>query len=562
MKTQQVVCIDCGAHADYHPSRLACPVCGSTWLEACYDLSTLSSWLLEKLPARPFNLWRYAELLPVPALPPSLQLGEGGTPLLHAGKLGTMLGLPQLYFKDERKNATASFKDRQAAVNVAAFLYYNIDQAVVASTGNVAISYSAYCARTGINLWAFITSLVPAIKMHEIALYGTRMVKVTGTYDQAKTLAAEFARERNLFIDRGPRNIATIESMKTIAFEIAEQLGNFHTPSEGFPFQAPDWYIQAVSGGMGPLGVLKGFQELLAMGWIESLPSIACIQTDGCSPMVQAWKQNAPEAFVVERPSTHISTLTTGNPGRSYALLRERMEAAAGGVMESVSDEEAFRAMVMLARTEGLSVEPAAAVAFAGAIKLAQEGVLKPEDRIVINCSGHTVPIEHRQIPSGWSLDIDLSTPTPTEHPQDGLLAALTMLDERHTREILIVDDHPDARRLIQRILLTQGKYAIREAGSGPEALAEALRNPPDLILLDIMMPEMDGFTVIDHLKENPATASIPIIVITAKSLTAQERRILEGQIARFMLKGDLLDEDLLSEVVRSIQNEDPRNES
>ena len=86
-------------------------------------------------------------------------------------------------------------------------------------------------------------------------------------------------------------------------------------------------------------------------------------------------------------------------------------------------------------------VEPAAAVAFAGTIKLAQGGVLKPEDRIVINCSGHTVPIEHRQIPAGWSLDIDLSKPALTEHPQDGLLAALTMLDERRTREILIVDD-------------------------------------------------------------------------------------------------------------------------
>jgi len=556
MSHQRIVCLDCGHEDGYHPLNLFCPQCGGSWREARYDLNSAAT-LRRNFTQRPFNLWRYGELLPVSTLPPSLQLGEGGTPLLHTGKLGSMVGLPSLYLKDERQNSTISFKDRQAAVNVAAFIQHGIDEVVVASTGNVAIAYSAYCARAGIKLWAFITSLVPAVKMHEIALYGTRMVKVTGTYDQAKKLAAEFAEQRDLFLDRGARNIATIEAMKTIAFEIAEQLAGFHQSGDGPLFKAPDWYIQAVSGGMGPLGVLKGFQEMKAMGWIDRVPAIACIQTEGCAPMANAWKNNADAPIVVERPNTHISTLTTGNPGRSYELLRNRMLAGSGGVMESVSDEEAIRAMVTLARTEGLSIEPAAAVALAGTIKLATQGIFKLDDTVVINCSGHTVPIEYSQIPASWSRDIDLASSPLSERPHDGLLAALTLLDQKRTREILIVDDHPDARRLIKRILLSQAEYIIREAGSGPEALAEAQRNPPDLILLDLMMPEMDGFNVISHLKEETVTAAIPIIVITAKSLSREEQQYLDGQINRLMTKGDLLDGDLLDEVERSIQSGD-----
>ena len=104
-----------------------------------------------------------------------------------------MLGLAHLYIKDERQSPTASFKDRQAAVTVAALKEAGITEAVVASTGNVAMSYAAYCARAGITLWAFLTSLVPSAKMREVAIYGTQVVKVTGTYDQAKQLASEFA---------------------------------------------------------------------------------------------------------------------------------------------------------------------------------------------------------------------------------------------------------------------------------------------------------------------------------------------------------------------------------
>ncbi len=158
-------------------------------------------------------------------------MGEGGTPLFPASNLGMMLGLNHLYIKDERQGPTASFKDRQAAVTMAALKEAGVTEAVVASTGNVAIAYSAYGARAGIKIWAFLTSLVPAAKMHEVALYGTQVVKVTSTYDQAKHLAAEFARKQGLYLDRSARSMLNVEAMKTMAYEIAEQLGAVYSDS-------------------------------------------------------------------------------------------------------------------------------------------------------------------------------------------------------------------------------------------------------------------------------------------------------------------------------------------
>jgi threonine synthase len=135
--------------------------------------------------------------------------------------------------------------------------------------------------------------------------------------------------------------------------------------------RTPDWYVQAVSGGMGPIGVYKGFRELKQMGLIDKIPALVPIQADGCAPMVTSWKQGLEKAIPVVTPKTRIETLATGDPGRSYTILRERVNET-NGVFESVSDEDTFRAMHVLAKMEGISAEPAAAVAFAGLFQCAQ----------------------------------------------------------------------------------------------------------------------------------------------------------------------------------------------
>jgi threonine synthase len=561
-----VKCLDCGLEAPYAPLATNCPRCNGEWREARYDYDSLRDTLIPKLQHRPFRLWRYHELLPIYTPYPEISLGEGGTPLIKATNLGTMLGCSNLYIKDERQGPTASFKDRQAAVTIAALKEAGITEAVIASTGNVAIAYSAYAARAGIKLWAFLTSLVPAEKMREVAIYGTQVVKVTSSYDQAKQVAAEFARQRGLYLDRGTRSISSVEGMKTIAFEIAERLGERLSSSSAdgngsvdksigtnvpitTPWRAPDWYIQAVSGGLGPIGVQKGFAELYQMGLIDKIPAIAAIQAEGCSPMVQAWRNKEKIAQPVNSPRTHIATLSTGDPGRTYTLLQERMIQGGGGFFESVSDEETFRTMHVLAKMEGLSVEPAAAVAFAGLIKLLRAGKINPRDIIVVNCTGHTMAIEPLILGKGWARNVVLSTLAAHETPEEGLLAALSRVTEDRYHKVLIIDDTPEARRLILRIMQSQGNYTLMEASNGREGLDLANRQRPDLIILDLMMPEMDGFAVLDQLKANPDTASIPVIVVTAKELTAQEKDRLSGQIESLMQKGNFMDNELLSEI-------------
>ena len=542
-----IKCLDCGHNAPYFPTSTNCPKCGSQWREAEYDYELLGKTLLEKIKTRQQDLWRYRELLPVRNPNTSLSLGEGFTPLIRAVNLGMMLGCPNIYIKDERQGPTSSFKDRQASVTIAALKEAGITEMVAASTGNVAISYSAYASRAGMKLWAFVTSLVPSVKMREIALYGSQVIKITGSYDQCKQVAAEFARQRKLYLDMGARTITSIEAMKTIAFEIAEQLTAELGPGENTPLRTPDWYVQAISGGMGPIGVHKGFREMQQMGWVDRIPAFAPIQADGCAPMVHSWKKGLEKAEPVNNPKTRIETLATGDPGRAYEFLRNHVDST-HGAFESVTDEDAFRAMHVLAKMEGISAEPAAGTAFAGLFKLIRAGVIKPSDTVVVNCTGHTMPAEQGILGENWSRDVKF--PSLSQAPQEeGLLSALTQVAPERFPKIAIVEDTLEARRLIRRILQSQGNFTILEAANGREGLDVVQRELPDLVILDLMMPEMDGFSVIEALRANPETATIPVIVATAKELTPDEKNRLSGHIQALMQKGDFLNDEFLDEV-------------
>jgi threonine synthase len=548
-------CLDCGNQSPFSLTAPQCPNCGGQWREARYDYAYLGQVLPKVLAKRPFDIWRYRELLPIGSPNGDLSLGEGGTPLIRATNLGMMLGCPNIFIKDERQGPTHSFKDRQAAIAISALKEAGVSELVVASTGNVAIAYSAYAARAGIKLYAFLTSLVPAAKMREVALYGTQVIKVTGSYDQAKQVAAEFARQRGLALDLGARSIPCVEGMKTIAFEVCEQLTMVNGSPDSIPdgptapWRAPDWYFQSVSGGLGPLGVMKGFEELKEMALIDVLPKMGIIQAEGCSPMVHAWKQNRETAIPVQSPRTLIATLATGDPGRTYTQLREKINRGSGGIFESVTDEEAFRAMHFLAKMEGLSVEPAAAVSFAGLVKLVRSGQIKQTDVIVVNCTGHTTPIERNILGEGWARDLVIPSESMEENNEEGLLAALSKVGIDRFPRIAIVDDNADARRLIRRILQSQGNFTLYEAANGREAVELARQEQPNLIILDLMMPEMDGFAVLDRLQSDPNTKDIPIIVVTAKELTPAEKQKLQGHIQSLMKKGDFLNDQLSDEV-------------
>lgn len=551
----ELECGKCGHRQPFTLPTPACGACGHDWMEVRYDYERVRRLWPDILQQRPFTMWRYRELLPVRHDNFQISMGEGGTPLLRANNLGMMLGAHNLFIKDERQNPTNSFKDRQAALVISMMKEAGITELVVASTGNVAISYSAYSTHAGIKLWTFLPSLVPPEKMREIAIYGSEVVKVTATYDATKKVAAEFARHRGIHADRGIRNTGTRESMKTLALEVAEQLAaELGPPQPGIPWRTPDWYIQAVSGGMGPIGFGKGYEELYRMGMVDRLPKLALIQAEGCAPMVRAFEKDRPVAEPVTNPTTRVITIATGAPGPAYEHLY-RVVKAHGGAFEAVSDEETFRALHVLAKMEGLSIEPAAATAFAGLFKLLNKGVIKRDETIVVNCSGHTFPVEKFLLEEDWlkivptgpapqAEPVKTTTPAPQPTPT-GLLGALDQLDKR-VHHIIIVEDNPEAARLLRRILQTHGEFQIAEAHTGRAGLALIRETHPDLILLDLMMPDMDGFAVLDELKADATLEGLPVIVITAKELNAQDRQRLQGQIQMLLQKGSFMDDELL----------------
>ncbi len=534
-------CVECNHQQKYKPFTLTiCEKCESEWVVAHYDYVSLKRALLRGLPGRAFNIWRYHEVLPV--APPSGHRYDavGGTPLRRSSRYGESLGLSQLFIKDERYGPTSTFKDRQAKIAVTALLAEGISEVVIASSGNAAVAYAAACAQADIKLWVFMTSTVPAEKLRETALYGAEVIKVSGTFDETREIAAEFAAQRGLMLDRGVTNLAARDAMKTIAYEIVEQLG----------WRAPDWYVQAVSAGLGPFGVYQGFEELYEMGLIDRIPSLAVIQPEGCAPMVQAFRlgENVAEPVV---PSTRISILATGDPGKVYSYLSQHIKNY-GGIMESVADDQAFTVIQTLAKTDGLTVEPATAVAFAGLEKLVSQNVIAPDSTVVVNCTGHAFPLEKYGLEELTKGDIELGD-VPSASLTEGLQAALNTLDEK-TTTVLVVDDNLDAVRLIRRLLEMKKKYRVYDANNGRDGLELARRHLPDLIILDLMMPEIDGFGVLEKLKDDPRTQHIPVIVVSAKDISGDEWQRLRGHIEGIYQKGSLPPRDFVNQVVEVIE--------
>ncbi len=547
-------CTRCGWRELYLKPRTACPECGADWLHSRYDYQAVRQLWDAELHERHFDMWRYRELLPLRDKTNLITMGEGGTPLYKARNLSLMLNRSHTYVKDERQGPTGSFKDRQASLAISVMKEQGVTEAVVASTGNVAISFSAYSALAGIKMWTFLTSAVVAQKMREVALYGSEVIKVTGTYDQTKRIAADFARRKNLYYDRGLKSTAAIESMKTLAFEVAEQLARLFGPGERTPWLAPDWYFQAVSGGLGPVGVWKAFEELMIMGLTDKMPRLALIQVKGCAPMVRSFRAGLEEAEPVEHPDTLITTVATGHPGAAYPFLR-RVVLEHGGAFEMVSDQEAFRAMHVMAKMDGISMEPAAAIAFAGLFKLVSQQVIRPDDVVVLNCSGHTFPVEKFLLGDDWAQSVEVAEQEQAGRvPQEeGILTSLERLDRR-VRRVAIIEDNLDAALLLRRVLQAHGEYQIDEAHDGRAGLEMMRRSPPDLILLDMMMPELDGFGVLDELKEDERLQDVPVIVVTAKDLTATEKRRLSGRVQGLLQKGTFLSTDLLDDVMKTIE--------
>ncbi|HXA34655.1 MAG TPA: threonine synthase [Acidimicrobiales bacterium] len=348
-------------------------------LEVTYDYERIAATVTrERIAAGPRTIWRYADLLPV-VDPHPVDLGAGFTPLVRADRLAAELGLGELWIKDDTANPTGSFKDRVVSVALTKARQLGFKVAACASTGNLANSVAAHAARAGMESVVLIPSNLEKAKVTMTAVYGGRVIAVEGSYDDVNRLCAELTSEHPswAFVNVNVRTYYA-EGSKTLAFEVAEQLG----------WQTPDHVVVPIASGSQLTKVAKGFEELATVGLVEGghTVRISGAQAAGCSPVATAFADGS-DVIRPVKPSTIAKSLAIGNPADGWYALEAIRKS--GGSCASVTDDEVLEGMKLLARTEGIFAETAGGVTIATLAKLAAQGIVRSDERVVALVTGH-----------------------------------------------------------------------------------------------------------------------------------------------------------------------------
>ena len=371
-----LICRECGT-AYPAEALYVCEYCFGP-LEVNYNLEAAKGVISrESIQSGPLSMWRYGALLPDPGAAP-VDLGAGWTPLRRATRLAEVLGVRELWLKDDTRNPTGSFKDRVVSVALSSARRLGFSTAACASTGNLATSVAAHAAFIG---WPSIT-IIPAdlekSKIAMTAIFGGTVLGVEGSYDDVNRLCVELVGEHP---DWAFANINLrpyyAEGSKTLAFEIAEQLG----------WRTPDQVVVPVASGSQLTKVAKGFKEFIELGLVEgATPVLFGAQAKGCSPIASAFA-HGDKVITPQRPNTIARSLAIGNPADGPYVLDELR--AHGGDCGSVPDDETLECIELLAKTEGVFAETAGGVTIASLRQMIQRGSIDPEKSIVAIISGH-----------------------------------------------------------------------------------------------------------------------------------------------------------------------------
>ena len=390
-----LVCVHCGATYTSDQIIYTCNRCGHL-LTVEYDLDSIdvsrSEWN-----RRPISVWRYRELLPVQGEPITLQ--EGGTPLYHLKNIGKELGLPELYAKHEGMNPTGSFKDRGMTVGVSMAWELGMSTVACASTGNTSASLAAYAAKGGIPCVVLLPAGKVALgKIAQALMHGARVISIRGNFGKALERVHALCISQGIYLLYSV-NPYRLEGQKTIGFEAIDQLGG----------EVPDRLVLPVGNAGNISAVYKGLKELEALGFIDRLPMMTGIQAAGSQPVVRAIQQNLDVLVPETAPETVATAIRIGAPvNAEKALVAIR---ATGGTAAAVTDEEILAMQRDLARKEGIGVEPASAASVAGVRKLAEEGLIDKDERIVCVVTGHLLKDPEtviRQCEPPIEIDADL----------------------------------------------------------------------------------------------------------------------------------------------------------
>jgi len=372
--------------------ELRCRECGKTWgnqprsicddcfspLEVSYDYDAIrATCTRERIAQGPPSMWRYADLLPLPEnFQPTVPAGF--TPLLKAPRLARLLGAKNLFIKNDAVCLpTLSFKDRVVAVALAQARSFGFDTVACSSTGNLANAVAAQAARNGFRSWIFIPADLEPAKILGTQVFGAKVVRIAGSYDQVNRLCSQIADERRWgFVNVNLRPYYA-EGSKTVGFEVAEQLG----------WRLPDNIVVPMAGGSLITKIKKAFDELIELGLVEPKPvKFFGAQATGCSPISTAVKTGNAD-IEPQKPATLARSLAIGNPADGHYAIKAITNS--GGWAEDVSDPETVESIQLLAETEGVFTETAGGVTVGTAAKLYKQGRIAPDQTTVLCITGN-----------------------------------------------------------------------------------------------------------------------------------------------------------------------------
>lgn len=380
-----------------HILHLKCLICGLTYapeeinyvcpehehegiLDVRYDYDLISRRITrEQLRQNDDRtIWRYKPLLPVnldAAVPP---LTVGWTPLYSAARLASSIGIKYLWLKDDGRQPTGSFKDRASAIAIIKARERGATVITTASTGNAAAALSGLCASVEQPNVIFVPESAPQAKIAQLLVFGSTVMLVRGTYDEAFNLCLQASTEYSWYNRNTGFNPYMTEGKKTASYEICEQLG----------WEAPDAIFVSVGDGCIIGGLHKGLKDLRALGWIDHMPRLIGVQAAGSNYLVQAWERGE---SVLTKPPIKAQTIADSI---SAGLPRDRLKAMAAvqetnGAFVSVTDEQILAAIPALARGCAVFAEPAGAAAYAGLLAAVARGLVDSDERIVVLNTGN-----------------------------------------------------------------------------------------------------------------------------------------------------------------------------
>ena len=323
-------------------------------------------------------MWRYRELMPLFDGEVPVTLGEGWTPLIHTKRLGESLGMRNVYVKDESLNPTNSFKARGLSAAVTRAAHLGARTLSVPSAGNAANAVAAYGAAAGLQAKVFMPKDVKTPFIRECELYGAEVTLVDGLITDAGRIAAERGRPLGWYDMSTLKEPYRIEGKKTMAYEVAEQLG----------WSLPDWIVYPTGGGTGMVGMWKAFEEMEHIGWLEPgrRPRMVSVQAEHCAPIVRAFEQGAERSEMWNDARTVADGLRVPKAIGDFLVLRAVRES--GGTAVAVQDADMVAGMRELGQREGISAAPEGGAALQAVKQLLRDGVVKPSDTVVIFNTG------------------------------------------------------------------------------------------------------------------------------------------------------------------------------